>query len=282
MKNLLKKFLNLEKNKTTYDFIKGLSAKTLINKRNISFKVFRNIVMPVIQGITYNKLNFDIDKGYAFYVEGENQYLMFRYKKYCYTFWGSIKRMPKFHPYECETLNQYSGFFYANKMPVDIHSKDERKIYSNQELEMCGNCSKEIFKSWWSGNKPWYDSVLRYIEEQKNPTFKKDGYHTMWNQISECYKEKMNWCCENCKIDLSKRDDRIYLHTHHINCNIRDNKVSNFKALCLLCHSLEHNERLMKGLGILEVENFINVHRKNIPKNNLSLFDSITNERYKL
>ena len=41
------------------------------------------------------------------------------------------------------------------------------------------------------------DKVRR--KEQKKPTFKRNGYHSMWAQISEAYREKMKWKCEKCK-----------------------------------------------------------------------------------
>lgn len=259
--------------KAHYNFIEGKTAKFLRNSLNIELKSFKPVQLPVIQSIKESQINFEKKKGFAFYSDGEDDYLMFYYLKYYkVNFWNSL---PKFHVTDCTSRNTYSGYFFANKMPVDIYSKDGTKKYENQNLSLCKNCSKEIFKSWWDSSKPWYESVLTYISEEDNPNFKNNGYHTMWKQISEAYKEKAGWKCENsrCQIDLSKLEDRKYLHTHHINGDTRDNGEDNFKALCLLCHGLEHKNKLKHGTGFYEVENFINQYNINLSSEALKEFN---------
>ena len=258
-----------------YDFTEGLTAQYLRENFNLSFQSFRNISLKIVSEISENKIRFE--GGFAFYKEGENEYLMFHYKKHCFTFWGGVKRLPKFHPFNCKTLEEFSGFAFTNKMPVDIYSKDERRTYQSQNLSLCGNCSKEIFRSWWGSDRPWFESVLMFIEQQKFPTYKDDGYHSMWAQISEAYREKMEWKCENCSIDLSTPNDRQYLHTHHKNGNIKDNRTSNFKALCLLCHALEHQAKLIQGTGFYEVDAFVRKYRDKLSELETTKFQALMN-----
>jgi hypothetical protein len=258
---------------THYNFTEGKTAQLLKDKLNLSFESFRNISMEVIKGINESKIKFT--SGFAFYQDGENLYLMFHFKKHCYTFWGGVKRLPKHHPFNCKTLEKFSGFIFSNKMPVDIHSKDEHKVYRDQELSLCGNCSKEIFKSWWGSDNPWYESVLQFVDQQETPTFKQDGYHSMWSQISEAYRERVNWVCEDCEINLSSINDREYLHTHHKNGNTKDNQLNNFQALCLLCHSLQHRIKLENGTGFYEVETFIRLYKDRLKCGKIRDFESI-------
>lgn len=258
-----------------YNFTEGLAAKYLKEKLNLKFETFRNIRLKEISGLSAHKVKFE--GGFAFYIDGEDKYLMFHYKEHYYTFWGGVKRFPKYHPFNCKTMQEFSGFVFSNKMPVSIHSKDEHRTYVDQDLSLCINCRREIFRSWFGGGGQWYDAVLQYVEQQESPTFKKDGYHSMWTQISEAYKEKVQWKCESCGIDLSNRNDRQYLHTHHKSGNTKENTVTNFRALCLLCHALEHPSKLKNGTGFYEVESFVNKYANKLNQQKIRELEVLTN-----
>ena len=89
--------------------------------------------------------------------------------------------------------------------------------------------------------------MLNYVEAHNNKLdFKKSGkrrgYLRMWEQVTDAYRESKKWTCEKCKVKLY--DDKYCLHVHHINGNIRDNRRKNFQSLCLLCHALEHKNKI--------------------------------------
>jgi hypothetical protein len=260
--------------KAHFNFIKGKTAEFLKESLELEFSAFRNIELKPLKGISANKVEFD-NKGFAIHKDGENEYLMFYYLPSFKV--GLWKSLPKFHVCQCVTRNSYTGFVFSNKMPVDIYSKDERKTYKGQNLSLCKNCSRQVFKSWWGSSRPWYDSMLDYVQNQDNPTFNKDGYHSMWSQITDTYREKRNWTCENhnCKIDLSAIQDQRYLHTHHVNGNTKDNRTKNFQALCLLCHSLEHKNKLKSGTGFMEVDSFIAKYKSRLSSNRLKEYERI-------
>lgn len=263
--------------KAHFNFIKGETAEFLKDSLGLEFNAFRNIELNPIKGLSANKIKFD-SNGFAIHKDGENEYLMFYYlPNYKVRLWNSL---PKFHVCQCDTRNTYTGFVFSNKMPVDIYSKDEHKTYENQNLSLCKNCSRQVFKNWWGSNRPWYDSVLDFVQNQDNPTFKNDGYHSMWNQISEAYREKRNWSCENqnCRINLSEQQDRQFLHTHHINGNTKDNRTDNFQALCLLCHGLEHEKRLKSGTGFMEVDDFIKKYKSRLSSKQLNNYERLKNK----
>lgn len=200
--------------------------------------------------------------------------LLFYYKQFFYTNWTGSKKLPKYHIVSCETRKEYDGFVFANKMPVKITSRETHQT-NLEKLELCKNCSKQVFKSRWSPNQPWFEAVLKYLEHQNNPLFKSDGYHSMWNQISEAYRESVGFKCESCQIVLANKDEKKWLHTHHKNGNTRDNRQMNFQALCLLCHSLSHKEKLNKGTGFLEVQDFIEKYENKLNPIQLSKYEQI-------
>ena len=55
-----------------------------------------------------------------------------------------------------------------------------------------------------------------------------------WKEYSTWYREQRNWTCEVCQISL--KDDRYYLHTHHI-WGTQYNDPKDLMALCIACHS---------------------------------------------
>lgn len=269
-----------------HDFTNGKTAQYLYENRNIIFKTFRNVELIEIDGIKYDASKTEIDKnGFTIYKNGEERMLLFYYKQYFYLNWNNTRKLPKYHVVNCSTLKEYSGFVFANKMPVKITSRETNNS-SFEKLELCKNCSNHIFKTWWGKNKPWFDAVLKYIEIQKDALFYKSGdykgYHVMWKQISAAYKEKVGFKCESCKIDLSRSENKKWLHTHHKNGDIKDNKESNFESLCLLCHSLRHKEKLSKGNGFYEVKEFINLFNEKLRIKELKEFNILEFDSRKL
>jgi hypothetical protein len=63
---------------------------------------------------------------------------------------------------------------------------------------------------------------------------KQGGYAANWSEISKALREKRNWQCESCELDLSEH--RHLLDAHHVNGNKADNDDANLRALCKDCH----------------------------------------------
>ncbi|MGV0034126.1 MAG: HNH endonuclease [Candidatus Azotimanducaceae bacterium WSBS_2022_MAG_OTU7] len=63
---------------------------------------------------------------------------------------------------------------------------------------------------------------------------KQGGYPANWSEISKALREKRNWRCENCKLDLSGHSG--LLDAHHVNGNKADSDDSNLRSLCKDCH----------------------------------------------
>ena len=62
-------------------------------------------------------------------------------------------------------------------------------------------------------------------------------YSRGWNQISERYKRKTRWKCEECGIDLSEIELRKFLEVHHKDGDKSNNSEDNLIALCIKCHA---------------------------------------------
>lgn len=263
-----------------HDFTKGKTAQFLSKVRNLTFEMFRNVELIQVEIEKFDPSKIEKDEnGFTIFKNGEERMLLFYYKPHLVrTKFGSYV-LPKYHVVECETRQEFGGFVFANKMPVRIREKEHNKK-SFEKLELCKNCSRRVFQSWWGSNKPWYDSVLKYISEKNHkPSFftvgELKGYHVMWRQISEAYRESVGFKCESCRIDLSNQEDRKWLHTHHKNGNTKDNRPTNFQALCLLCHSLSHKEKLTKGTGFLEVQEFIDNYKNRLNQAYISEYEDI-------
>ena len=263
-----------------YEFTKGHTANFLKEARNLSFEAFSDFRLTEIKDVTIDKI--DIVSGHAILTQGNEQFLMFSYKRYFYTSWYGAKQFPAYHPVNCPITENYSGFVFANKMPVDIYSRDENgKVYKNKYLDLCKKCSRVLFETMWGSNQPWYESVLKYIENDHHTAMQANGYHPMWSQVSAAYREKIGWRCEDtrCRIDLSRPDDRHFLHTHHLDEIKSNNKTSNFKALCILCHALEHEKRLRERNGFEQVDEFVEKHRSALNEEKLARYFRVKAER---
>ena len=85
------------------------------------------------------------------------------------------------------------------------------------------------------------------------------GYSSGWPSISYSYRRSKGWSCESCKVNL--RNFRNLLHTHHIDMNKKNNDKSNFRALCVSCHSDQPHHQKMKDNFKKELKILRNIRR---------------------
>jgi len=239
-------------NNLVYDFLKGKLANLIESKIKQKIEVTNG---GYFEAKTFGFNRIRLKGNYYYEEDGEDHYYLFAYlSSYNTNEFG----LPKFHICECETRQNYTGYIFANKMPVTIISRDENKQYENVTLSLCKNCRNEIKHGLWEmfSNLNWYDVVLKKANETSftQNDLKSDGYVRLWKQISEAYREKNNYKCEECMINLI--EDRYFLEVHHIDKNRLNNKEDNLKCLCVVCHSNKHPNNYNHGFNLLKINEF--------------------------
>lgn len=77
---------------------------------------------------------------------------------------------------------------------------------------------------------------------------KPNDYPDDWRKKSLETREKRDWTCVNCGVNLSEFKYRPLLHVHHINGIKNDTDDSNLKVLCVVCHANQPFHSHMKTL----------------------------------
>ena len=175
----------------------------------------------------------------------------------------------KFHIAECVTISdmrdkgrferyvvtrKHDGLFLVDWLDRDTGETGEVEA----ALKVCKNCLKEInYDNYKNEKKPNQKNIFNDFEiarflrdystffvklpSRTDETAPIDKYVKDWSELSKNYRKAKDWTCEKCKVDLSSTQN--LLHTHHKNGVKSDNRHSNLKALCAICHSQEpmHN-----------------------------------------
>jgi hypothetical protein len=267
------------------DFSDGKAARFLKDKHGIVF----NLTEPeleLVDNLKIDQKNVEALSNGAFrYTKGEEQVLLFWYvrKRYIPKN-GKPKSWPVYHIVNCSTMREYSRFSQANKMPVTIMDRGQPV---SRELVLCKNCRNEIFQKnfftrYGSVDERWYDVILTIVENTlpEEMIFLSNGYAALWPQISTAYRESVGWCCEStdCRIRLSEPDQRKFLHTHHLK-GTKNNKRENLQSLCLLCHAMEHEEKMMRGTSSFNVETFVDLFRGQLSPRKVARFERLIEQR---
>jgi hypothetical protein len=177
----------------------------------------------------------------------------------------SKKQLPKAHLFKCSSISTHGQDRYVMVVnpngEFEIMFKGGAKAKKN--LDICLNCIElaksdaskfnlrsRIGKVDWNG---WNKHVASANEKTKSAVgklvkigdkFTKHGerssdfygYTDDWNIVSRKRKEECNWTCSGCNVMLMRDNNKMFLDTHHLNRNKKDNSKENLKVLCRLCH----------------------------------------------
>lgn len=185
----------------------------------------------------------------------------------------------RFHVAECHTIEMMRSInrFERYVIPVTNNPSGEFFITGENyeegtaELQVCRNCLKELN---YKGYRNLEDESKKadIVKEFHIPKFFKthdsyfstlpshragaSTYYTLdWGKVSEEHKEKQNFICEGCGVNLSQPDHRKLLETHHKNGRKNENSEDNLQALCVDCHSSQplhqhmNNSQQRKKIG---------------------------------
>ncbi len=195
----------------------------------------------------------------------------------------SQPREYRYHLVQCQTIRtaikdqrseryvlrspSYKGEMGDDSFKINIMDKTSKGILFtlNDQLKVCKNCLNQIndnsyrklekekkLEIW--NNFNYYD-FFEDLQVQHLARLNFDDYRTSRKNIypkdfditSKKYRERINWKCEECNIDLSDKSLRKYLHTHHKNAQKADNSIFNLKALCIECHSNKPKHEFIKN-----------------------------------
>lgn len=151
---------------------------------------------------------------------------------------------PRFHLKKCSVIANFidKGIFHhfyiwANDRYTDVIDRDTEELHTDVVLKLCSRCKNLMKDDIENTTLEFYESL------DKESIFKEEivqtdifGYTLYWQSISNAYKRKQNYTCEQCGIQVEKKDRR-FIHTHHKNGDKLNNSESNLECLCILCHS---------------------------------------------
>ena len=172
--------------------------------------------------------------------------------------------LPKFHIFECSTLESMRkndrGHRYKKASRFDGNFwviRGENKSYA--KLDICNrDCLGQYRSTYDKNNTVQNFSIESYMQEpMRHPqpyiTIDNDmatipeTYALNWSKISSERKNYYKWICQECFVDLSSNNLKKYLHTHHEDANITNNKQENLKVLCIECHAKQYRHGHIKN-----------------------------------
>lgn len=208
------------------------------------------------------------DEG-IFYVNPNtsNKQQIFLYmRNYNMADWGK----PKFHITNCTTLQKLGTKRYrrANTGTVIVYDTSQERDVEVSGLPLCKNCLRIIraarqldYGSDMTSDE--FEQILREAgedtENDQEPDTDLEGYTWKWQKISEAYRTKRNYTCENCGFHPESRMDRQFIHVHHKDGRKTNNRESNLQCLCIACHSNVnpiHQENFSKGANRVMLDSF--------------------------
>jgi len=205
------------------------------------------------------KIRFEEDGIYLDY-EGKS------YKGYMFIKEYHISRyhaFPRFHVVKCKTIDDFiaSGRFrqryvWSNSATNDVMDVDTNTEYQDSVLKLCRNC-RELLVEKYLDTEDFNEQLREEASLDEEIEIDIFGYERHWQQISRSYKRKMNFTCEECGIQINNNFDQRFLHVHHMDGDKLNNKDSNLKCLCVLCHSYanrghEYNFQVKRMMAILQ------------------------------
>lgn len=209
------------------------------------------------EDIMNGKMEFRNDGIFVLGSDGRERQVFLYKKEYRMKQYGK----PRFHICKCGMIDDFimSGRFRqyyvrANTEPVPVINLDNGRITEEVTgLPLCKYC-RDMISDITTLNTTQFVELLKSAngdnQEGENQETNLFGYTRDWEYISKEYREKHNYTCEKCGLQIEDDYDKQYMHVHHINGDKLNNNKNNLKCLCLYCHAHvdeHHFKRLTAG-----------------------------------
>ncbi len=209
---------------------------------------------------------------------GENALLAFR--KDDYDAPELREKIHKYHFSNCQTIKKMFKNNFGKKYKQShrqdgkfryIFIEDDKVIKErkDQKLNVCKFCfrwfcdkiqkqlqAKEFLPSDFFDNiddSEWLPDCGYHPAETALPAI----YTEDFAKIAKKIRGLRNYQCEQCKINLQRQDLHKFLHCHHIDMVVTDNRIANLKCLCIKCHAEQpmhgHIKQLSEYLEFLPI-----------------------------
>lgn len=260
---------------------------TLLDKMITTFRPFKKMVDIQLDGpgILVPQNEFDIidetipivhKRKAVFYI-----WDTITYRKNAETY-GWKNKEPRYHVVNCKTLqemqerNRFGQYQASARTDGSFPVKSSNEEPDTLELIVCRYCLKQLNEIYGVNLFPsepenfpladWFEAfdVNENLEEIEGLDVKFDYSSESWKKRSLECREKANWTCQECSVNLKK--DHYLLHAHH-QWGTQFNNLQDLIALCIRCHAEQpgHGHRLLKyRASYLEFER---KYGKDLPSN---------------
>lgn len=188
-----------------------------------------------------------------------------------------VNSLPKFHVSNCKKLqdmrsqNRFGRYVVAARQDGNFQinriGNGSPTATSTERLLVCQFCLGNLSFNGFSPGLPSdkrkrlvhtfslkvffskYDrDIIDAGELQSETTAPLNDYTGDFGLHATAAKERSNYRCENCMVNLQQSHLRRFLHAHHLNAIKYDNSPGNLKALCIACHAEQPGHSHMRAL----------------------------------
>lgn len=159
----------------------------------------------------------------------------------------------KIHLTKCSTIEDmikkdgFHKYHGSNHQGHERIVKPKGGVDTSAPLKVCKNCIQELDLRRKMGDVPHAASDFNFSKffdlrigvvpaPEKNEDAPADDYPPNWRRISDDYRERAGWKCQECGVDFSSSDEKHLLHVHHKNKRKADIRPENLQVLCEDCH----------------------------------------------
>jgi hypothetical protein len=149
--------------------------------------------------------------------------------------------------YLCDVVNEMGDTPYEKEISLYPCKNCLKKLNYNSYKTAQGQDKISVVKDFsLTEYFETYSTFFTHLPTHTDASAPLNHYVEEWSEKSKQVRKKANWICSECRVGLSDKKYRKWLHVHHINGNKSDNLFGNLKVLCLLCHAGQPGHKHMQ------------------------------------